>query len=126
MSCELVIFFKQKAAYEWRISDWSSDVCSSDLPGQRLGEEEGRFDVDVHHLVPARFGKAFERFAPRRAGIVDEDVEPLFASLQVLGQRAAALDARQVDRQADDLARIAGLEIGDRLDRKSTRLKSSN
>src|SRR3546814_10680286 len=26
-----VIFFKQKTAYEMRISDWSSDVCSSDL-----------------------------------------------------------------------------------------------
>src|SRR3546814_20108180 len=29
-------FFKQKTAYEMRISDWSSDVCSSDLPRQRL------------------------------------------------------------------------------------------
>src|SRR3546814_7310303 len=28
--CELC-FFKQKTAYEMRISDWSSDVCSSDL-----------------------------------------------------------------------------------------------
>src|SRR3546814_8612862 len=28
-------FFKQKTAYEMRISDWSSDVCSSDLGGQR-------------------------------------------------------------------------------------------
>src|SRR3546814_9966466 len=27
-------FFKQKTAYEMRISDWSSDVCSSDLPAQ--------------------------------------------------------------------------------------------
>src|SRR3546814_16876242 len=27
-------FFKQKTAYEMRISDWSSDVCSSDLFGQ--------------------------------------------------------------------------------------------
>src|SRR3546814_9051056 len=26
-----IFFFKQKTAYEWRISDWSSDVCSSDL-----------------------------------------------------------------------------------------------
>src|SRR3546814_5342007 len=26
-------FFKQKTAYEMRISDWSSDVCSSDLAG---------------------------------------------------------------------------------------------
>src|SRR3546814_19915075 len=29
--CVLVFFFKQKTAYEMRISDWSSDVCSSDL-----------------------------------------------------------------------------------------------
>src|SRR3546814_2151288 len=28
-------FFKQKTAYEMRISDWSSDVCSSDLPVSR-------------------------------------------------------------------------------------------
>src|SRR3546814_7542235 len=30
-------FFKQKTAYEMRISDWSSDVCSSDLERHRLG-----------------------------------------------------------------------------------------
>src|SRR3546814_3804051 len=30
-----VFFFKQKTAYEMRISDWSSDVCSSDLVGKR-------------------------------------------------------------------------------------------
>src|SRR3546814_10080918 len=30
-SSDLVLFFKQKTAYEMRISDWSSDVCSSDL-----------------------------------------------------------------------------------------------
>src|SRR3546814_2433960 len=29
-------FVKQKTAYEMRISDWSSDVCSSDLPVQRV------------------------------------------------------------------------------------------
>src|SRR3546814_8044682 len=30
----MMFFFKQKTAYEMRISDWSSDVCSSDLqPG---------------------------------------------------------------------------------------------
>src|SRR3546814_8898690 len=31
--CLLFFFFKQKTAYEMRISDWSSDVCSSDLGG---------------------------------------------------------------------------------------------
>src|SRR3546814_9686286 len=30
----VVFFFKQKTAYELRISDWSSDVCSSDLEDQ--------------------------------------------------------------------------------------------
>src|SRR3546814_5669945 len=36
-------FFKQKTAYEMRISDWSSDVCSSDLfsiAGRRIGPSE--------------------------------------------------------------------------------------
>src|SRR3546814_2360487 len=32
-----VFFFKQKTAYELRISDWSSDVCSSDLGRGRPG-----------------------------------------------------------------------------------------
>src|SRR3546814_6055654 len=31
LSVIFVFFFKQKTAYEMRISDWSSDVCSSDL-----------------------------------------------------------------------------------------------
>src|SRR3546814_21130295 len=38
-------FFKQKTAYEMRISDWSSDVCSSDLPAimsrQQSADEPG-------------------------------------------------------------------------------------
>src|SRR3546814_1734587 len=38
MGCDNFVFFffcKQKTAYEMRISDWSSDVCSSDLPTDR-------------------------------------------------------------------------------------------
>src|SRR3546814_18717220 len=43
-----VLFCKQKTAYEMRISDWSSDVCSSDLRGAECGfywfsEEEGGY-----------------------------------------------------------------------------------
>src|SRR3546814_10871662 len=33
-----MFFFKQKTAYEMRISDWSSDVCSSDLPVSQMME----------------------------------------------------------------------------------------
>src|SRR3546814_7429697 len=45
LSCDLllslsVFFFKQKTAYEMRISDWSSDVCSSDLAGSPAGAFE--------------------------------------------------------------------------------------
>src|SRR3546814_12321421 len=42
-----VFFFKQKTAYEMRISDWSSDVCSSDLPDQLYDEVVGRLVVEL-------------------------------------------------------------------------------
>src|SRR3546814_1069092 len=37
----IFFFFKQKTAYEMRISDWSSDVCSSDLVEIRGGRRIG-------------------------------------------------------------------------------------
>src|SRR3546814_6574635 len=43
-------FFKQKTAYEMRISDWSSDVCSSDLQPPRRGIF--RQYMDVEHAQP--------------------------------------------------------------------------
>src|SRR3546814_317705 len=39
-------FFKQKTAYEMRISDWSSDVCSSDLPEIKHGTIKILFTPD--------------------------------------------------------------------------------
>src|SRR3546814_9582269 len=39
VSCVLLFFFKHKTAYEVRISDWSSDVCSSDLPQRRRAHQ---------------------------------------------------------------------------------------
>src|SRR3546814_8031631 len=51
-SVELVVywlcyffFFKQKTAYEMRISDWSSDVCSSDLVRPARGRVEAVYDT---------------------------------------------------------------------------------
>src|SRR3546814_10397814 len=32
----VIFFFKHKTAYDMRISDWSSDVCSSDLKNKKI------------------------------------------------------------------------------------------
>src|SRR3546814_4594248 len=55
-------FFKQKTAYEMRISDWSSDVCSSDRGGQQAPALPARpqirdaiavnRDAVTHQIVP--------------------------------------------------------------------------
>src|SRR3546814_13234114 len=42
-------FFKQKTAYEMRISDWSSDVCSSDLVDRVHGQADA---VDADRTLP--------------------------------------------------------------------------
>src|SRR3546814_11229010 len=57
----MLFFFKQKTAYEMRISDWSSDVCSSDLreqcrvefraAGKALRGERPRRDTDVAYAL---------------------------------------------------------------------------
>src|SRR3546814_5293788 len=47
-------FFKQKTAYEMRISDWSSDVCSSDLAVEWILETH----VHADHLTAAPYLKA--------------------------------------------------------------------
>src|SRR3546814_11673030 len=42
MECvDIIFFFKQKTAYEMRISDWSSDVCSSDLLADDDKDQQG-------------------------------------------------------------------------------------
>src|SRR3546814_2911464 len=43
-ACVYFLFFKQKTAYEMRISDWSSDVCSSDLQSKIYFAPNTSFD----------------------------------------------------------------------------------
>src|SRR3546814_8445605 len=73
----MLFFFKQKTAYEMRISDWSSDVFSSDLAGAvgygrdgvgraSVGRDGGRAGGD------AQFGERFARGGRRRLGIVGQ------------------------------------------------------
>src|SRR3546814_10300702 len=128
----------QKTAYEMRISDWSSDVCSSDLV---VGDAEvGKQGVVLEHQ-PDRAG--FRRPLPPLAGhhlAVDDDAA-LLKRLQAGGDpQRSGLAAAGRPEQADDLAALqAEAQVIDRpqiaegmadvlegKDRKSTRLNSSH
>src|SRR3546814_2472016 len=94
----LFLLFKQKTAYELRISDWSSDVCSSDLP-IRQG------DFQIEHT-------AVERLA-RDSGFFDQPENPRFldtARLDIGPHRGPAQAGEGVGHQP--IAFAAGLPVG--------------
>src|SRR3546814_9416317 len=76
----VIFFVKKKTAYEMRISDWSSAVCSSDLRGFRLFSDtpfpwrEGRvldtFEVEALAAIAADPASAFVRFDERDGATV--------------------------------------------------------
>src|SRR3546814_4367008 len=47
----MFFFFKQKTAYEMRISDWSSDVCSSDLVPEKAGPVMGQLIALTRSMI---------------------------------------------------------------------------
>src|SRR3546814_10517428 len=97
----MFLFCKQKTAYEIRISDWSSDVCSSNL-----AERKGLVDVDAvdrrhdRHIIA---GQAVEIGVAVCAAQIGLGIDPLH----------------------DDRGRIVAPAVHFR-DRKSTRLNSSH
>src|SRR3546814_1230583 len=82
-------FFKQKTAYEMRISDWSSDVCSSDLRTQRVLTEKTVYSP-VNGIVTERAMSAGEYRGPSTSHILTiAQINPLnvevFAPIAQLG-----------------------------------------
>src|SRR3546814_10624867 len=81
MLCLCVLFFfffKQKTAYEMRISDWSSDVCSSDLLRRVLRHRQGvlgAFQVGAQHLDRALFAVLGDVGLHGRHPVAEEDVD---------------------------------------------------
>src|SRR3546814_18138740 len=63
----VVFFFKQKTAYEMRISDWSSDVCSSDLE-PNAERRLGHYSEGIPSIEPLQ--SRFHAAASKRIGAV--------------------------------------------------------
>src|SRR3546814_9280832 len=87
-------FFKQKTAYEMRISDWSSDVCSSDLIAdsrrrQRL-DRPRRDRVDADILAPQIDREILDRGVERRFGDPHHIIMRHHFFRPVIGQRQQA------------------------------------
>src|SRR3546814_6312511 len=117
----MFFFFKQRTAYELRISDWSSDVCSSDLILRDSGKvsREALLGLDLHaaqdlDALRLRGARAVERFGEIADGvaaerhILDQSQDPLAI---FDGNIVLALHIFRPDRPED---------------RKSTRLNSSH
>src|SRR3546814_9071113 len=105
-------FFKQKTAYEMRISDWSSDVCSSDLRlDPRLAGDGGQIGPDI------AVGDSRQ--------LIQIDI---FGQRHRAGVNAQNLAASGLVGNADDDLPVETAGTTQRLvqDRKSTRLNSSH
>src|SRR3546814_9738538 len=100
----LFFFFKQKTAYEMRISDWSSDVCSSDL------------DLALSRAVLNRSG------IERRDGVLVERLlaDPATRVLELRGDRAPVEpevrsddhEQREAHGELRQIGRASGRERG--------------
>src|SRR3546814_5079743 len=87
-------FFKQKTAYEMRISDWSSDVCSSDL---RIGGQYGAAVSDMGHAVDGDLAfLTYDRLGDEEQG----DLQPVDVDVQVGQDRGVGIGLGDVEPRA--------------------------
>src|SRR3546814_9248174 len=121
-------FFKQKTAYEMRISDWSSDVCSSDLVEACIAAGIDYLDF----ADGADFVFGIDRFdaAAKAADIFVLSGVSSFPALTgaVLREMARTMDIRSVEGGIAP-SPFAGIGLNVMravVDRKSTRLNSSH
>src|SRR3546814_9857346 len=126
-----------------RISDWSSDVCSSDLlHHRRRGEPEAAPDADreadpprrkhgdVRDAVPDRYRQRAGIFLQRRhPALCAEEAGGVAGSTQPIQQGPGAIPALVLERDRERAAPAESVLVEQfllRTDRKSTRLNSSN
>src|SRR3546814_2228459 len=121
--CTFLFFFcfKQKTAYDMRISDWSSDVCSSDLVGGRdrdVGLHPAAFPILAGHRVigppdrdegpkaSAQFLTAPEMIgAAGRAAHQHAAVRVLHRQREMLGRRSGPARRQHIDFRVAQIGR---------------------
>src|SRR3546814_7825517 len=113
-----IFFFKQKTAYDMRISDWSSDVCSSDLGPACFGRQA---------RPVTRNGKA-ARGVVGALGRDRDEGRPIFL-VASLHEQIVRDPPGRAGGQVDHIVGRAALRVVETVvleDRKSTRLNSSH
>src|SRR3546814_7031967 len=120
-----VFFFKQKTANEMRSSDWSSDVCSSDLVEATKFTEVGYVGRDVEQIARDLVEEAVRLEKDRRREAVRAAAEEAAMErlLDALTGKGASEATRQSFRQR---IREGHLDDSEVEDRKSTRLNYSH
>src|SRR3546814_3740285 len=139
----VIFFFKQKTAYEMRISDWSSDVCSSDLirPAINVGLSVSRVGsaAQIKAMKQVAGSIKLELAQYREMAAFAQFGSDLDASTQRLLNRGARLTELLKQAQYQPLPveeQVVSIYSGvkgylatvpvNALDRKSTRLNSSH
>src|SRR3546814_3236716 len=76
----VIFFYKQETTYEMRISDWSSDVCSSDLP-RRNRPRNGRSEREIASLTliiidppPEKFSEAATSMGAAERIVLNDEI----------------------------------------------------
>src|SRR3546814_1846281 len=113
-------FFKQKTAYEMRISDWSSDVCSSDL--ERAGHDVAVADILVDG-DPGTGSLRADQFQGGRQGTVAEQPLPLSEHDREDGQ-VDLVDEAALEQRLQELGRALRQEIRSRSEEHTSELQS--
>src|SRR3546814_6364498 len=107
--CVCVFFFNQKTAYEMRISAWSSDVCSSDLPINESSDDKSQ----IEEFIREYRGEGIQHIA-----LSTNDIYATVEALRARGVKFmdtpetyyARVDAR-VPGHGESLARLQALNI---------------
>src|SRR3546814_6085520 len=93
-----VFFFKQKTAYEMRISDWSSDVCSSDLRRREVGGDVAPL-ADAAGQLDHPGNVAAERIHRIREGVAQPFHQLEQRQVRVRQPRADRSEERRVGKE---------------------------